>query len=203
MSRTSFDYIIKKLNPHGPTEGLGGEPDLTTEDVYAALGYGNLADAPYRLGQTIYAPNRRDEMVFTCIGTRWVDALFHQHGWDAKKALGRRISDHLRTNKGSTREQSEKYAIARFKVALVRLALYELIRDNLCHTCNGTGSAEYRKCHRCKGAGRKTLPYSYRYDFLGISEEAWKTWSTRYSMILKEFQFWRMDYEEHAQKQTR
>ena len=69
---------------------------------------------------------------------------------------------------------------------LVSLAVSEVMGDNLCIKCNGTGlKSVVRPCPCCKGTGYHALSGRKMANQLGIDEKAWRSnWKDRYSEIL-------------------
>lgn len=203
MSR--FDYIVTKLNPHGPLpESLGGDPDLTTADVYAALGYGKLSDCAYRIGQALYAPNDQDEALACCHGLRYVDSLFTKNNWSAAKPIQKMLNHDLEYGIAKDRKAHQHYLESKFKFRLVRIAMVELAHNGNCQTCNGTGSVDYRVCRSCKGGRKKPHSQKLKATWLGVDKMSWRnTWSPRYGQIFREFQSWCYEFEQQLKDSCR
>ena len=68
---------------------------------------------------------------------------------------------------------------------LVKTALLESIRDNICKDCDGVGSIRLKSCMTCEGYGRKGWTNIQRAKMLGVSSSNWnRNYSPMYTEAL-------------------
>lgn len=186
----SIDYIARLLNTHGvnlAAVGGGGErPDQLL--VYGALGLGNLSDRALAIGLAVYAPNPfHDQNVEA---ERHIVELINQYGsrykWDFNVPKKQQWS-------------STELTPELLKRNLASLALFELKQDGKCISCHGSGTkpGTYRVCRKCKGEGRRPLTEIFKYDWICISRQAWRTWQYRYNRIYMGVQAWKEEFDDH------
>ncbi|WP_163833358.1 hypothetical protein [Spartinivicinus ruber] len=168
---------VMALLAHGSInyEGVpGGTPQLTAEDVAGALGMGNLPREAYLLGLLKYAG---DKTVL-----HELDTLVQKY------VIGVGVKEKWREPWPNDKKRSLMF----FK-QFARLMINEIVFENLCDVCKGTGidkrSNKFRKCN-CND-GRRPLTKIKQAEFCGIFEKCWRErWYTRYEVCLKQVHKW-------------
>ncbi|WP_163832197.1 hypothetical protein [Spartinivicinus ruber] len=180
MTRNDEEYIkmsaMTLLTPKSVKyEGVpGGMPTLTPEDVAAALGMGDLPREAYLLGLVKYNNDKTvihelDKLTQQFIITKGINEKWREP-WptDKKKSLF-------------------------FFLQFARQMINEVIFENTCQTCNGTGVYQHksftRKC-RCSN-GKRALTKAELAEKCCITYKSWcQTWHARYLECLDELHSW-------------
>ncbi|MCX4027917.1 hypothetical protein H0A36_28520 [Endozoicomonas sp. SM1973] len=168
---------VMALLAHGSInyEGVpGGTPQLTAEDVAGALGMGSLPREAYLLGLLKYAEDKTVLHELDRLVQEYVIGVGVKEGW---------------------REPwpKEKKRSLMFFKQFARLMINEIVDENICKSCNGTGifshSKLIRKCN-CTN-GKKALSKLKQAKFCNINHQAWnERWYERYSHCLKQIHVW-------------
>ncbi|MCX4025125.1 hypothetical protein H0A36_30130 [Endozoicomonas sp. SM1973] len=168
---------VMALLAHGSInyEGVpGGTPQLTAEDVAGALGMGNLPREAYLLGLLKYAGDKTVLHELDRLVQEYVIRVGVREGW---------------------REPwpKEKKKSLFFFLQFSRQMINEVLNENICKTCNGTGIYQHksvtRKCN-CNN-GKKELNKSGLAKNCCIAYKNWhNTWHSRYLECLKQLHKW-------------
>lgn len=76
-------------------------------------------------------------------------------------------------------------------LALIKMALYEMKKTNLCKSCKGTGVQLNETCLVCNGAGHKRRKYSDYAKHCGVKIANWrKCWDDKYYQVQLILQDW-------------
>ncbi len=156
-------------------EGVpGGTPQLTAEDVAGALGMGNLPREAYLLGLLKYAGDKT--------------VLYELDTLVQKYVIGVGVKEKWR----EPWPNDKKRSLIFFK-QFARQMINEVITENICNSCKGTGvdrrSNKYRKCN-CNNGKREPLKKDLA-KFCGMSDKCWRErWHTRYTETLKQIHYW-------------
>lgn len=152
----------------------GGTPQLTAEDVAGALGMGNLPREAYLLGLLKYADDK---------------TVLHE--------LDKLVQEYVIKvgvrNKWREPWPSDKKKSLFFFLQFGRQMINEVLKENTCKTCNGTGVYQHkaltRKCN-CND-GKKEIAKSKLASNCGITYQNWhKTWHPRYLECLTQLHKW-------------
>ncbi|WP_163834663.1 hypothetical protein [Spartinivicinus ruber] len=181
MTRNDEEYIkmsaMTLLTPKSVKyEGVpGGMPTLTPEDVAAALGMGDLPREAYLLGLLKYTDDKTVLHELDNLVQEFVIKKGIEEGW---------------------REPwpNEKKRSLMFFKQFARSMINEVVDDNLCKRCNGSGidcrTSHHRKCN-CNNGRRAPLKKELA-KYCGINEKCWRErWHTRYTESLKQIHTWR------------
>jgi hypothetical protein len=182
--------------------GFGGIPDITTQDIAAALGM-----VRNRFGADVLAylhcPGMIDETSFEV-------GLLERLRAECFRQVDEQVNVELRylLNAGKRHTLENLAAVARNKGArvwprfeadtfpvyarLILAVLKEVKVGNLCSHCNGTGMASetagmVRNCQHCAGTGAPSEAQRPRAARMGISQSAFKrTWQEPFQWLLGE-----------------
>lgn len=179
----NLDYLISRANIHGastlPPGGALAADGITMQEVHAALAFGLLPLPAYWLGRCVYLDDWHHRAAVEEFGAHLVRQLFQRERWQNARAHASEITGPL----------PERFA---------KLALQELLKNDICKKCSGTGYVEAKQCRRCHGAGRRGEPDRYNADFCGITYAAWqKTWKRRYQLARHIFRAMLLEFEIH------
>ncbi|MBU2708946.1 hypothetical protein KCM76_23325 [Zooshikella marina] len=150
----------------------GGISRLTAEDVAGALGMADISREAYLFGLLKYVGDKTVIHELDKLTQRAVILFGLKNKWRAPFA------------------DDDKRSMF-FFLQLGRLVINELVGENICPTCNGTGVyiAKARKCS-CSN-GRRPPKKAILAKFCGMKPEAWKkTWHDRYTACVAEFYLW-------------
>jgi ribosomal protein L40E len=67
-----------------------------------------------------------------------------------------------------------------------QLVVAEVLNDNLCRSCNGTGVLVGKSCRSCHGTGKKPVSGRFKAKQIGICQSQWlRVWSSRYEELFR------------------
>lgn len=185
-----LDYLVTKLNLHGvnpvQSPGAGGKPELVQNDVYAALGLGRLSPAACIIGLAVHTQDDRTIRQARTVGTFEVDRLFVANNWSATKPFQNRVNQWVREGTLAAADaKAEKLLRGEtLKSQMAWLAIDELLDNNICKKCGGTGYIKAKPHDACKGTGKRKHSESYNAERCLIEYDAWlKTWRHRYRVV--------------------
>jgi hypothetical protein len=189
MSR--LDYLVTKLNLHGvnpePSPGRAtAAPGLRQNDVYAALGLGLLPYTSYIIGLAVHTQEQRTIEHAVIVATLIVDRWFHMRKWSATKPFQTQINGSVRRGEMTAADAKTAKLLAgeKLKKNLASLAINELLSNDICQKCGGTGYIQGKLHIACHGTGKRKRPDVYNANQCGIGEDAWrKTWRHRYQLV--------------------
>lgn len=153
---------LARLNPKtAKMDGVGGgNSDLTTSDISACLSGADKTGC-YALMVKVCGDRSVQKPLFYRI-YNIVVTMATKHGWKSPRG-----ADRLRS--------------------LTQLAVFELVNDEVCEICDGSGYDPFKpttKCKACAGTGRPIITDQLRASALGISPSAWsQTWYRRLEKI--------------------
>lgn len=163
----------KGLNYEKAGKGIvGGIPTLTAQDVAGALGMADISREAYLYGLLKYTEDKKVIHELDKLTQHAVILFALKQGWrepfpdDKKRSLF-------------------------FFLQMGRLVINELVEENRCNTCSGTGvvASKRRKC-TCDN-GKKPMSFLKQSKFCGMPYKTWYTnWKDRYKECVKEFQKW-------------
>ncbi|MFO1259074.1 MAG: hypothetical protein U1E78_11785 [Gammaproteobacteria bacterium] len=130
---------------------------LTSVDIAATLA--GLAKGPYLLMRYLWCGDKT-------VGAELVELLLadaiqiaHKQQWGCKHNLPR-LS------------------------ALVKMAIHEMEKINLCKSCKGTGMKMLESCCHCDGVGKKQRTQAEYARYCGVDPSNWqRRWSKKYEKI--------------------
>lgn len=145
--------------------GFGGIPELTAQDIAAAMSAGNVTRAEARVLWMLYCDDQTSE---TRNGLE-VDLLLETSRWLATRRF----------------HEQFKPGVSAGKVTLVvQTAIAEMIHDTRCPHCNARGHDVFQhKCIHCAGAGRIFIEDPERAAAAGVELNEWVT---RYAWYFKD-----------------
>lgn len=182
--------------------GSGGIPDITTQDIAAALGM-----VRNKFGADVltylHCPGMIDPDQFEVGLLERLRAECHRQGDEQVNAELRYLLNagkrQTLENLGSlTRRKAEKgwplFDAANFGTyaRLVSAVLKEVKAGNLCSHCNGTGMASetagmVRNCQHCAGTGSPAEPQRPRAARMGVSQSTFlRNWQAPFQWLLGE-----------------
>ncbi|MBU2708773.1 hypothetical protein KCM76_22460 [Zooshikella marina] len=152
---------------------LGGTPTLTMQDVAGALGMADISREAYLYGLLKYTDDKTVLHELDKLTQKAVILFALKQGWkepfpnDKKRSLF-------------------------FFLQMGRLVINELVGENFCKACNGTGyinKAKAKKCS-CKD-GKKPMKKAEQARFCGVHYDTWRTnWFSRYVKCVEHFKAW-------------
>lgn len=185
-----LDYLVSKLNVHGvnvePSPGGGAGSTLAMVDVYGALGMGHLNPIACLIGLAVYTRDDKTIKEAVIAATLLTDRLFATNGWSSTKPYQQRVNQWVIDGiVPAAAAKAEKLVRGEtLKRQLTVLAIDELVQNNICKKCKGTGYINTRKHDACKGTGQRPHSEQYNADMCFIEYDAWmKTWRHRYKDI--------------------
>lgn len=153
---------------------IGGIPTLTAQDVAGALGMADISREAYLYGLLKYTEDKTVIHELDKLTQQAVILFALKQGWkepfpgDKKRSLF-------------------------FFLQLGRLVINELVGENLCGTCDGTGVYRHKKLTRkcsCDN-GRRPMRKAEQAKFCSVHYNTWNTkWLERYNACVNEFQKW-------------
>lgn len=165
----------KGLNYEKAGKGIvGGIPTLTAQDVAGALGMADISREAYLYGLLKYTEDKKVIHELDKLTQHAVILFALKQGWrepfpdDKKRSLF-------------------------FFLQMGRLLINELVGENLCGTCDGSGTYKHKKFMRkctCDD-GRRPMKKSEQAKFCGVHYDTWRNkWFDRYQKCLEHFQMW-------------
>jgi len=170
----------------------GGRPELTRQDIMAALGMGDLPETWYQLAMTLYT-GEKDYL--EAVGRAVWDMavrLSIKHRWP-------------KTDKGREQLRWVSY-----------VALCEVLTEHerVCKHCNGDGQRpagskipapeglDSATCPKCRGWGRYHLSENEKALRAGIPKTTWRGagWEERYRLIHQAITDWVLDVHRHLRR---
>lgn len=83
-------------------------------------------------------------------------------------------------------------------LALIKMALHEMKKVNICKPCKGTGIQLNATCYQCNGIGRRKRKYSEYAKHCGVKVSNWKKcWDVKYYQVQLILQDWEYKSMEH------
>jgi hypothetical protein len=74
----------------------------------------------------------------------------------------------------------------RIFVAMAKLAINEIISENLCPNCNGVGIVKIKVCNVCNGTRHKVMSGRKKANIIGVTQVQWtRMWSSRYEDVFE------------------
>lgn len=189
MSR--LDYLVTKLNLHGvdpmQTPGQSSGSNLSQVDVYGALGMGYLPPIAAVIGLAVY--KHPDEAAFKqakTVAKFEVERIFEKEGWSSTRVFDAQVKSEI--EQGILKpgmERTRKLELANYmKMGMAALALDEMIENNICKKCGGTGYIDGKVHEACRGTGKRPHSETYNAQMCFINYDAWlKTWRGRYQVV--------------------
>ncbi len=170
--------------------GMGGDPELVTNDVYGAMGFSGLSAEAYIIGSAYV--NRDSYMVNQAVqvATNWVGFICEDLQWSLTRPY------HSRVGCG---EKARMGALLKQKLALMAIA--ELLSMAVCQGCQGSGEVKNRRHRPCGGTGKATLRDVDRAEFCDIKYNTWlMTWQLRYRTIQAMMTEWVNEFTAHLEE---
>lgn len=207
---TSLDYLATKLNVNSTTqEPVIGRSSagitIDTQHVYGALGMGRLSRPAYALGLAVYCKPDLDMTAEALAHARQeVAHLFIERNWNPEKPYRQLVNQQVKAGL-CTCQEAEQLKARLGRELLDRItacAVAEILAENVCPECQGTGYIEHRPHGACNGRGRLAQRFtgSDRARFCKLTESAWKmTWQHRYQTILNTLNGWLGAFEVHLE----
>jgi hypothetical protein len=70
--------------------------------------------------------------------------------------------------------------------AMAKLAIDEVISENLCPLCNGVGLVKIKVCNVCNGTRHKIMSGRKKASVIGVTQVQWtRIWSNRYESVFE------------------
>lgn len=210
---SKLDRVIGKLNIHGCNPGElfgGGVSDLTTQDVYAALAFGQLRLDSYVIGLAVHTNEPHITSLARIQCAHIVREAGAMYDWSWNKPYHNEVRDLVARGALMPDEAAERKRVLgrRLVFNLGALALYEATGPHAkkCHSCSGQGFTWNRNkkatCTRCSGSGRHVHVVSdlYRSERVYLNYDAWmKTWRPRYKICLSEVLTRVIEFNDHLE----
>ncbi len=131
---------------------------LRAEDI--AAGLAGLERGPYLL--SLYMWTGDSSVALELYGLLLIEAkrLAIKHNWRCKNSSVRLLS-------------------------LIKMAMYEQTKVNICNPCKGTGVKQNQMCSSCNGIGNKRPSQTEYAGYCGVKVANWKKcWDDKYSHVL-------------------
>jgi len=170
----------------------GGRPELTRQDIMAALGMGSLPETYFKLAMMLYADDKTYEA-------------------DVERAVGKMAVDMSSEMRWPGTERGKEQLLSVAKVALMELLTEH---ERVCKHCNGDGlrpagskmpapeGLDPATCPKCRGWGRYHLSENEKADRAGIPKSTWRGagWEERYRLIHQAIADWVLDVHRHLRR---
>jgi hypothetical protein len=137
---------------------------LTSEEIAACLA--GLARGPYLLIRYLWCQDHTVTVELFHLLLQESTRLAHKHNWGCKNN-SQRLS------------------------ALIKMALYEMEKVNLCKPCKGTGVKINVICATCNGSGTKKPSQAEYAQYCGVKRPNWlRHWAEKYQEIYLSIAEW-------------
>lgn len=148
---------LAKLCPKSPslTGGFGGIPEITAQDLAAAMAAGRMSRAEANVLWILYCDDQRVETRTELIR----DLLLEVAGWTESRRF----------------QEQWEHGQRGGKIAIVcRMAIAEMEYDTRCHACGARGvDLNQRKCTQCGGTGKRPLTEGDRAKAAEQTKQEW------------------------------